>query len=91
MNKLKLQIEDKYLECQKLQALLDNETKKESRWKKQTDDLLEKINFYVQKKEVLEKDLLTTREILAVTETSSKAYVTSIFNLYVLFIVQEIQ
>ncbi|CDW78838.1 UNKNOWN [Stylonychia lemnae] len=74
MNKLKLQLEDKYLENQRLQATLENETKKESRWKKQTDELYIKINSYVQKKEELEKDLGTTRELLNVSESTAKAY-----------------
>lgn len=75
MNKLKLQMQDKYIENQKLQAILENEQKKEIRWKKQVDELYQKINVYVQKKEMLEKDLNTSRELLAVTETTSKAYV----------------
>eukprot|EP00347_Sterkiella_histriomuscorum_P014662 403360026 len=74
MNKLKLQMEDKYIENQKLQATLDNEMKKEDRWKKQVDELYEKINFYVQKKEMLEKDLNTNIQMLHVSETTAKAY-----------------
>lgn len=49
--------------------------KKDGRWKRQVEELYEKINVYVQRKEILEKDLNTAREMLNVTETTSKAYV----------------
>ena len=75
MNQLKLQMEDRYIENQKLKALLENEQLKESKWKKQVDELYNKINIYVQKKDSLERDLSTSQELLKVTETTSKAYV----------------
>ncbi len=79
-------MEDKYIENQKLKALLDNEQLKESKWKKQVEDLYQKINIYVQKKDNLERDLSTSQELLKVTETTSKAYVN---NSLIISIVQE--